>query len=266
MDTQENGTASLEDLARRLDAHERENAELRNEVAALRGSEGRRGEVAGSRGSGPQEELGEERISRRRLLGRAGAAAAGLVVAGALTQRDIRQARAAIGNFDSNTATPAVTATNTNLGPGVLGKNTFGGVGVRGEGLTGVLGDTSGATAQGVYGNNSSAGDGILGDSSSGTGIRGRSFSGARGAVEGQHLGNGYGGLFPGGKAQLRLVPEDRSGRPGGAHSKGEIYMDTNAALFVCVRGGTPGRWRNVSTSAVRGPRAGFGGRSAPAI
>jgi hypothetical protein len=51
MDTQENGTASLEDLARRLDAHERENAELRNEVAALRGSEGRRGEVAGSRGS-----------------------------------------------------------------------------------------------------------------------------------------------------------------------------------------------------------------------
>jgi hypothetical protein len=70
--------------------------------------------------------------------------------------------------------------------------------------------------------------------------------------VHGEHFGSGYGGQFKGGRAQLRLVPSSRIGRPrGGTHSKGEFFMDSNAALFVCVMGGTPGRWRKISTTAV---------------
>jgi hypothetical protein len=137
------------------------------------------------------------------------------------------------------------------LTPAVKGTHTFGGVGVRGEGLYGVLGDSSGDTGQGVYGNNSSAGEGVLGDSSSGTGIHGRSFSGGKGAVVGQHFGSGYGGQFAGGRAQLRLVPSSRTGRPTGAHNKGEVYMDSAGSLFVCVKRGTPGTWRKVTTTKV---------------
>jgi hypothetical protein len=67
-----------------------------------------------------------------------------------------------------------------------------------------------------------------------------------------EHFGGGYGGQFKGGRAQLKLVPSSRTGRHrGGTHSKGELYMDSNAALFVCVKGGTPGRWKKVSTTAV---------------
>ena len=242
MDATENGTTFLEGLARRLGALERENAELRGKVAALEGSPARRDEAAGPRGSEPSEELEEGRISRRRLLGKAGAAAAGLVVAGALTQRDIREARAdAPKTFTSTSAST----------PGVTGENTFGGTGVYGTGLYGVQGESSGTTGQGVHGINSTAGDGVLGDSQGGAAIRGRSFGPTGAGVHGEHFDSGYGGQFKGGRAQLRLVPSSRTGRPGGPHSKGELYMDSDAKLFVCVRGGTPGRWRKISTTAV---------------
>jgi hypothetical protein len=242
MDATENGTTSLEGLARRLEALERENADLRGKVAALEGSHGHRDEASDPRRSEPPEELEEGRISRRRLLGKAGAAAAGLVVAGALTQRDIREARA----DDPNTFTSTSAST-----PGVTGENTFGGIGVYGKGLYGIQGESNGATGQGVHGINSTAGDGILGDSQSGVAIHGRSFGPTGVGVHGEHFDSGYGGQFKGGRAQLRLVPSSRTGRPGGSHSKGELYMDSNAALFVCVKGGTPGRWRKISTTAV---------------
>ena len=241
MDATENGATSLEGLARRLEALERENAELRSKVVALEGSPGSRNEAAEPRDSEPLEELEEGRISRRRLLGKAGAAAAGLVVAAALTQRDIREARASIGTFDSNSTIPAVS-----------GLNTFGNIGVYGKGLPGIQGETDGATGQGVYGINSTAGDGVLGDSQGGAAIRGRSFGSTGVGVHGEHFDSGYGGQFKGGRAQLRLVPSSRTGRPkGGTHSRGELFMDSNAALFVCVRGGSPGNWRKISTTAV---------------
>jgi hypothetical protein len=221
MDTMENGTTSLEELARRLEALERENAELRGKVAALEGSPGRRNEVVDPRGSQPSEELEEGRISRRRLLSRAGVAAAGLAVAGSLTQRDIREAKAAIAETSSAAGTPALKGTHTAGGMGVYGTSEG-----SAEGQVGVVGEVFGS------------GEGVRGNSTGGRGVSGSSTF-------------GYGGLFSGGKAQLKLVPEDRTGRPGGTHSKGEIYMDTNAALFVCVRGGTPGRWRKISTTAV---------------
>jgi hypothetical protein len=50
----------------------------------------------------------------------------------------------------------------------------------------------------------------------------------------------------------LRLVPEGTAGKPTtGSHTEGELYMDSKAALYVCVASGTPGRWRKVTTTKV---------------
>jgi hypothetical protein len=246
-------------LARRLEALERENERMRSENAALRGK------VATLEGSGTprdDEELAptllDGQVSRRRLLSKAGVAAAGLVVAGALTQRDIREAKAATTYFDKIVCTHAednhgaVEATNTaTFGYSVWGNATH--VGVRGTasdyGVVGIADSSILYESAGVRGAHTSSGVGVRGFSEKGQGVLGQSRG--RAAVEGKNFGNGYGGLFEGGRAQLKLVPGDTAGRPSGAHTKGEIYMDSKAALFVCVKGGTPGAWRKVSTTAV---------------
>jgi hypothetical protein len=70
-----------------------------------------------------------------------------------------------------------------------------------------------------------------------------RSFGSTGVGVHGEHFGSGYGGQFKGGRAQLRFVHSTRTGRPkGGTHAKGELFMDSDARLFVCVGGGSPGR------------------------
>src|SRR5687767_5901603 len=101
---------TLEGLAQRLGALEHENARLRDEVAAFRGSDTGRDGVGGvlrstsapraddgaEDGEGQATEVPEKRMDRRRLLKGAAAAAASLVVAGSLTQRDIREAKAEV--------------------------------------------------------------------------------------------------------------------------------------------------------------------------
>ena len=106
MGTKDNGL-TLEGLAKRLEALERENDELRSKVATLEGSGTRRDELAETRSlvplrDGERASGFEGRVSRRSLLSKAGVAAAGLVVAGALTQTDIREAKAAQIIGDSN--------------------------------------------------------------------------------------------------------------------------------------------------------------------
>jgi predicted PolB exonuclease-like 3'-5' exonuclease len=45
------------------------------------------------------------------------------------------------------------------------------------------------------------------------------------------------------------LVPGTTVGRPTtGQHNKGEIFLDQEGTLFVCVADGTPGTWRRVMT------------------
>lgn len=167
---------TLESLAQRLEALERENAEFRDEVSALRGSHmpRYRDEQPTSESSEPAVE--EERMSRRRMLSRAGAAVAGIVVAGALTQRDIREANAAIlsGSTDQSKR-GAVEGTNTSSqGYGVYGNSN--GWGVYGRG-----------SAFGVYGFTASGGAGVKG-------YTGSTGSARRGAVEGSNNSNsGYG-------------------------------------------------------------------------
>ena len=105
----------------------------------------------------------------------------------------------------------------------------------------------------GVYGtHNGTAGNGVTGDGtgSTGAGVLGRNPQGP--GVEGRE--SVYGGKFSGSRAQLRLVPAGSAGRPGGAHAKGEVYMDSAGALFICVASSTStaaAKWRKVSTTAV---------------
>ncbi|HET7271110.1 MAG TPA: bZIP transcription factor [Rubrobacter sp.] len=252
MGRQQYDALSLEGLTRRLEALERENARLRNEVETLRDSGTHRaGEPAASELS-----EGEGRVSRKWLLSRAGVAAAGLVVAGALTQRDIRQTKADPTVFSTNTAQRgAVEGSNDNAaGYGVWGnaKN----LGVYGSGgHTGILAISdpgAGVTTNqgaGIQASHTSNGPGVLADSEGGPGVQARSFGGTSGAVYGKHNAQGYGGLFEGGRAQLKLVPASSRGRPTGAHTKGELYMDSAGSLFVCVKGGTPGAWRKFATT-----------------
>jgi hypothetical protein len=117
---------------------------------------------------------------------------------------------------------------------GVYGQHTG-----RGGGY-GVVGDGRGAHA-GVLGRNSHrrGAAGVIGDGSGsgGAGVLGRNTS-------------GYGGQFEGGKAQLKLTPGATVGLPTtGEHTKGEIYMDSEATLFVCTDDGTPGSWKRFTTT-----------------
>ena len=279
-----------------------ENDALQSKVATLEGSQMPSGD---DEEPAPALDL-DGRVSRRRLLSKAGVAAAGLVVAGALTQRDIREAKAAqlIGSVDVP-GRGAVEGLNTNsFGIGVLGEcprnigvkgtaNGTNGMGVYGEGLrygirgesnngngvsgiswfsghvifgeasssaevagvrsmgkTGVWGSTGVLGYSGVYGQHTgSAGFGLVGDGtgSTGAGVLGRDSSGP--GIEGR--ASKYGGKFAGNQAQLMLVPKSTTGKPtSGAHSKGEIYMDSAGTLFVCTADGTPGTWRRFQTVA----------------
>jgi hypothetical protein len=160
---------------------------------------------------------------------------------------------------------------------GVLGRNPDGtGVwgegskeaetaGVRGLGKTGVWGSSSAPGRSGVYGQNTGTeGYGVVGDGrGSGAGVLGRNSdgsgtagvvgdgSGSRGAGVLGRNGSGYGGQFEGGKAQLKLLPKEAAvGKPTtGEHTKGEIYMDSEATLFVCTADGTPGTWKRFQTT-----------------
>jgi hypothetical protein len=298
MDAEGNGL-TLEGLAQklatqtqRLETLERDNEKMRSEndalqskLATLEGSQMPRTE---DRELPAASELSgfEGKVSRRGLLSKAskaGVAVAGLAVAGALTQRDIREARADPTVFTTNTnSRGAVEGYNDNAsgkgvfaqgnigvhgytaqssGQGVLGQGPLYGVhgdsgtghgvfgetsnaaeraGVRGTGKTGVWGSTSVSGYSGVYGQNTGSGFGVVGDGNGPTraGVLGRNSS-------------GYGGWFEGGLAQLKLTPEGTAGKPTtGAHTKGEVYLDSAAALFVCVGSGTPGKWRKVTTTA----------------
>jgi hypothetical protein len=89
---------------------------------------------------------------------------------------------------------------------------------------------------------------GVSGISSSGTGLNGVSNTGF--AVQGNSA-NGIAAHFMGGTAQLLLEPATTAGAPtSGTHTKGEIFLDANAAVWVCVASGPPGTWVGLATSA----------------
>ena len=94
-------------------------------------------------------------------------------------------------------------------------------------------------------------GFGVVGGSTIGTGVAGTGGSiGVRGdGSDAGVFGNGvnYGGDFIGGLAPLRLQPSNTHGSPNtGAHDMGELYVDSQGALYFCIASGTPGTWKRV--------------------
>jgi hypothetical protein len=294
MGAQEEGNGlTLEGLALRLETLERENERMRSENDALQSK------VATLEGSqmppGDDEEPARAlvgRVSRRRLLSKAGAAAVAAVAAGTLLNP--REAKA--NHFGDGILVDFVGAHNTDVdGIGVKGEAPNG-FGVMGLGQGGVLGQGSsdfgvrGIGVSGVIGVHgiSQSGHAILGEASSSAevaGVRGLGKTGVWGStgvsgysgVYGQHTGSGfgvvgdgngstragvlgrnssgYGGQFDGGLAQLKLNPKGTAGKPtSGAHTKGEIYLDSAGTLFICVASSTAtaaAKWRKVTTTAV---------------
>lgn len=156
-------------------------------------------------------------------------------------------------------------APGNNFG-GIFGRGVGTGAGVRGLSTSGagVLGETVGADGAGVLGRHGDTGTGVLGQGNPGVvgscrTRQGRGlpipghFAGVKGeSIDGPGvLGDGHvGGQFKGTAAQLSLVPAAGVGKPtSGPHVMGEIFMDSQASLFVCVASGIPGTWVKVVTA-----------------
>jgi len=172
-----------------------------------------------------------------------------------------------VGVWGAGTGSSGVFGSNSGSGAGVEGYNSAG-VGVIGTGKIGTHGTSSEPWHGAVYGEHTGTeGYGVVGDASGtlsaamlgrntvGDAIRGEGKTGLRGVspngtgVFGEG-GTGYGGVFKGARAQVRLTPTGRIGKPTtGSHQIGELYLDKNGALFICTANGTPGTWRKVSTT-----------------
>jgi hypothetical protein len=244
----------LASLERANEKMRSENIKLRDEVARLRDSGTRR-----ARDERPTAEIPEpfdpkEPFNRRRLLSRAGAAAAGLVIAGALTQRDIREAKAAIVKATTDTANRgAVEGTNRNIsGYGVWG-NAASHYGVYGTGQVGVFGE---GTSYGLFGlNRGNNGVGVFanGNGKDGVGAIGIGDIGIEGRGRIGVSGTGRGTFGPG------VFGENKDAV--GVSGKGKIGVSgiSSATGFPAVHG----RHTGPGGIGVRGdgPNDGYGGR-----
>lgn len=173
---------------------------------------------------------GSGRGTSRRGLLRGAAAGAAAVAAAAVAVGGTEQTHAAPlatgDNFllgESNSADATTFLSSTTAGIGVFESTATGG----GTGIY-ALTDTGVGLAGIASGN--------------GTGVEGVSEGNGAGVVgKGD---NGVGGLFSGALAPLQLGLGSVPGAPtSGAHSAGEIYLDSAATLWVCVSSGTPGAW-----------------------
>jgi hypothetical protein len=62
---------------------------------------------------------------------------------------------------------------------------------------------------------------------------------------------NGYGGLFGGGRAAVRLGPASGSGAPSlPGHQLGELYVDSNGVLYCCTNVSGSPAWINLSSGS----------------
>jgi hypothetical protein len=156
--------------------------------------------------------------SRRELLGLAGLGAAGLVGGAALSRPSA--ARAAdggsllIGNVNTGT-----NKTELDTGGTITGDGAFKVVAPNAD--FGVIGS---AKEIGAFG---SAAIGVLGD----------------GAV---------GGQFSGTDAAINLDPRATPGPPGGTNFKGDIVIDSDGVVWLCVANGSPGVWIKLSHGGTR--------------
>jgi hypothetical protein len=210
-------------------------------------------------------------LPRRQMLGKAGAAAVGAVLGGAVAAVSTASpAAAASGSFDSSTSDPALTATNTGSGAAIKATSSGSGRALDVDGSSQLRGPLEIMTSATTGLQITSTGVGELPD----TGIQASASSvgviadgaqwGVHGASDGVgvfgHGGNGYGILAVGAKANLHLMepgdpypamvpPRSRTD----AHESGEIYLDSNSDLWLCVADGTPGTWIHLGGPASSG-------------
>jgi hypothetical protein len=153
---------------------------------------------------------------------------------------------------------------------GVVGESSGSGTGVQGRSRTGDA--LYGLTYQGrgavavsldnygvqAFSRNRSA---VLAQSIAGAGVISYTTSGADPAVLAENdsgvadstallvFGHaGVGAYLSGDRAPLRLALAQASGAPtSGDHLAGEIYLDSNADLFLCKASGSPGTWAQIA-------------------
>jgi hypothetical protein len=156
--------------------------------------------------------------SRRKLLGTAGVGAAG-IVAGATLGR----------------AAPAAAADGSPLVIGQLNTGT-----VKTE-----L-DTSGTIASdGAFVVSAPNADfGLIGDGSS-VGVVGSAVIGVFGAGT-------VGGIFSGTDSAVNFAPRTTPGPTSSAAFKGDVAVDSEGVLWLCIADGTPGNWIRVSHGGIR--------------
>jgi hypothetical protein len=210
-------------------------------------------------------------LPRRQMLGKAGAAAVGAVLGGAVAAVSTAgPAAAASGSFDSSTSDPALTAISTGSGAAIKATSSGSGRALDVDGSSQLRGPLEIMTSATTGLQITSTGVGELPD----TGIQASASSvgviadgaqwGVHGASDGVgvfgHGGNGYGILAVGAKANLHLMepgdpypamvpPRSRTD----AHESGEIYLDSNSDLWLCVADGTPGTWIHLGGPASSG-------------
>jgi hypothetical protein len=139
----------------------------------------------------------------------------------------------------------------TSTGNAVYGLVGGGAVILPDEKLVGVFGDS--ATGLGVLGT-SAGSDGVQGQTTA-TGASAVSAYDTSGSAGGKGVNAsstaGYGVQASGGRAPLRLNPAAGFGPPTtGSHQPGEVYTDSEGAIFLCTGAGTPGTWNQLTASA----------------
>lgn len=130
----------------------------------------------------------------------------------------------------------AVIASSTGSGTdAVRATNSGGGHAIRG--FVGNAPASTGITASAVVGEAGGTARGVLGRSSAGTAVHGKSNSGIALAA---NSATGYGAALQGGRAPLRLTPSTKTGAPtSGAHNLGEFWVDSAGHLYYCTHAGT---------------------------
>ncbi len=180
---------------------------------------------------------------RRQLLVRAGLGAAGLVAGGAALVAGSEPAAAndndpLLLGVATNTASSGTSVvTDVTQGPGTVGFGVIDRALGAFPGSASLAGHSNGRFANGLFGYQQGAGNGVCGqaDGTNGVGVVG-------------FAQNGLGGLLAGGRANAALTP---GGLPpfqrSDAHNPGELITDANGDLWLCIEAGSPGRWRHVA-------------------
>jgi hypothetical protein len=192
------------------------------------------------------------RASRRALLKLGGAAAAAGVAATAalVTSEGSQTAHAAdhtalmIGEANTGTNTTSLAITGSSSANVLFSVDASNSNYVNVEAIAGYTNVAHGVgvagaspLGYGVYAN-SASGIALVAVNGTGTGVNAAS-------------GNGVGGVFSGGRAPLNLALGGAPGAPtANFHGAGDIYLDSLAALWVCIADGTPGTWVRVATVA----------------